>query len=121
MKKYSTALLFACLVSAHADSLTFRNGTTVQGSWVGIDSREISFRVDGEIRKYPRSDVSKVTFSPEPPAAGQQKVEAGMTKDQVAAILGKPDRLIAEAGAKQIYAYKDWKVTFVDDKVTDIQ
>jgi outer membrane protein assembly factor BamE (lipoprotein component of BamABCDE complex) len=56
--------------------------------------------------------VAKVTFGP--------IVEAGMTKDQVTAILGNPD-VLADTGAKQIYTYKNLKVTFVDGKVTEVQ
>jgi hypothetical protein len=120
MIKHLTALFVALLVSANADTLTLRNGTTVSGSWMGMDARQISFQVNDQIRTYPKADVSKVTFGPEP-IAPLKSVAPGMTKDEVAAILGKPDGLLAEAGAKQIYSYKNAKVTFVDGKVTEIQ
>jgi len=54
------------------------------------------------------------------PAAPPQTLGLGMTIDQVVAILGQPPKM-ATAGTKQIYSYKDLKVTFVDGKVTDIQ
>jgi outer membrane protein assembly factor BamE (lipoprotein component of BamABCDE complex) len=44
----------------------------------------------------------------------------GQTKDQVVAAMGQPVR-IADLGKKQIYYYKDLKITFVDGKVTDVQ
>lgn len=47
-------------------------------------------------------------------------VEIGQTVDQVTAVLGKPEKVV-KAGSKQIYLYKDLKVTFVDGKVTDVQ
>jgi hypothetical protein len=53
---------------------------------------------------------------PAPPAT----VEIGQTTDQVVAILGQPDKII-NLGVKQIYVYKDLKVTFVKGKVTDAQ
>jgi hypothetical protein len=53
---------------------------------------------------------------PAPPAT----VEIGQTPDQVTAILGQPDKII-NLGPKQIYVYKDLKVTFVKGKVTDAQ
>ncbi|MGB8438302.1 MAG: hypothetical protein WA603_04375 [Candidatus Acidiferrales bacterium] len=53
---------------------------------------------------------------PAPPAT----VEIGQTPDQVTAILGQPEKII-NLGAKQIYVYKDLKVTFVKGKVTDAQ
>ena len=59
-----------------------------------------------------------------PPAVGQAaapaSIQLGQTVDQVVAILGQPER-IANLGSKQIYAYKDLKVTFIDGKVSDVQ
>ena len=43
-----------------------------------------------------------------------------MTKDQVVANFGQPART-AKVGAKEIYFYKDLKVTFVNGKVRDVQ
>jgi hypothetical protein len=42
------------------------------------------------------------------------------TKAQVLAAFGQPTRVI-DLGVKKIYVYKDMKVTFVNDKVTDIE
>ncbi|MGA8143939.1 MAG: hypothetical protein WB987_08640 [Candidatus Acidiferrales bacterium] len=53
---------------------------------------------------------------PAPPAT----VEIGQTPDEVTAILGQPEKII-NLGPKQIYVYKDLKVTFVKGKVTDAQ
>lgn len=47
-------------------------------------------------------------------------VQLGQTPDQVVAALGQPDKIVT-LGAKQIYVYKDLKVTFVNGKVTDAQ
>jgi hypothetical protein len=49
-----------------------------------------------------------------------QTIQLGQTTDQVQAILGQPDKIV-NLGAKQIYIYKDLKVTFVNGKVTDAQ
>jgi hypothetical protein len=58
------------------------------------------------------------------PAAQQQAepqtIQLGMTTDQVTAALGKPDKDV-KLGAKEIYIYKDMKVTFKDGKVADVQ
>ena len=43
-----------------------------------------------------------------------------MTPEQVEAALGKPDKKV-NLGAKQIYVYKDMKITFKDGKVSDVQ
>jgi hypothetical protein len=58
--------------------------------------------------------------APAAPAAPPATVEIGQTPDQVTAILGQPDKII-NLGPKQIYVYKDLKVTFVKGKVTDAQ
>jgi len=61
---------------------------------------------------------------PEQPAPPQQAepatVQLGMTTDQVQAALGKPDKIF-NVGTKQIYVYKDVKVTFLNGQVSDVQ
>ena len=53
-----------------------------------------------------------------PPEPAQ--IEKGMTPDQVKNAIGVPDKII-NLGAKQIYVYKDIKVTFMGGKVSDVQ
>jgi hypothetical protein len=55
----------------------------------------------------------------QPPPEPQQ-IEKGQTPDQVKAALGTPDKIV-NLGSKQIYVYKDLKVTFVNGKVSDVQ
>ena len=57
---------------------------------------------------------------PPPPPAAPKIIALGQTKDEVATILGQPDK-IANLGTKEIDYYPDMKVTFVKGKVTDIQ
>ncbi|MFZ0958197.1 MAG: hypothetical protein WAN60_17780 [Candidatus Sulfotelmatobacter sp.] len=52
--------------------------------------------------------------------AQPQTIQLGQTIDQVQAALGTPDKIV-NLGAKQIYVYKDLKVTFKDGKVSDVQ
>jgi hypothetical protein len=61
-----------------------------------------------------------VLFRSAAPAAPPATVEIGQTPDQVTGILGQPDKII-NLGTKQIYVYKDLKVTFMKGKVTDAQ
>ena len=49
-----------------------------------------------------------------------QQIEKGQTPDQVKAAIGTPDKIV-NLGAKQIYVYKDIKVTFLNGKVSDVQ
>jgi hypothetical protein len=60
------------------------------------------------------------------PAQGQQQqaepqtIQMGMTIDQVQGSLGTPQKIV-NLGAKQIYVYKDLKVTFLNGRVVDVQ
>lgn len=58
--------------------------------------------------------------APPQPAAPPASIQLGQTVDQVAASFGPPEKIV-NLGAKQIYVYKDLKVTFVNGKVTDVQ
>ncbi|HME33784.1 MAG TPA: hypothetical protein VKF84_01005 [Candidatus Sulfotelmatobacter sp.] len=61
--------------------------------------------------------------SPQPAQEQQQEpatVQVGMTTDQVQSALGKPDKIFT-VGTKQIYVYKDVKVTFLNGQVSDVQ
>jgi hypothetical protein len=57
---------------------------------------------------------------PPPPPAEAPTVSLGQTPDEVVAALGQPDKK-AKIGTKEIYFYKDLKVTFLNGKVKDIQ
>lgn len=58
---------------------------------------------------------------PPPPAdAPPPTIALGQTKDQVTAGFGQPQR-IAKLGAKEIFYYKDMKVTFTDGKVSNVE
>jgi|HubBroStandDraft_3_1064219.scaffolds.fasta_scaffold26243_3 hypothetical protein len=56
----------------------------------------------------------------QPAAAEPQTIGIGQTTDQVQGSLGKPDKIV-NLGAKQIWVYKDLKVTFLNGKVSDVQ
>lgn len=66
---------------------------------------------------------SKGGDAPQPGGEAQpdpQTIHIGQTTDQVVAALGKPEKIV-DLGAKQIYVYKDLKITFVSGKVADVQ
>jgi hypothetical protein len=54
------------------------------------------------------------------PPPEPQQIEKGQTPDQVKAAIGPPDKIV-NLGTKQIYVYKDIKVTFLNGKVSDVQ
>lgn len=69
----------------------------------------------GDQQQQPQSQQQQPQQQAEP-----QTIEKGQTPDQVVAALGKPDKIV-NLGAKQLYIYKDLKVTFVNGKVSDVQ
>ena len=58
-------------------------------------------------------------MEPAQPAA-PVTIKLGDSTDQVVSAMGQPDR-IAKVANKEIYFYKDMKITFLDGKVSDIQ
>ena len=54
------------------------------------------------------------------PLPEPQRIEKGQSPDQVRAVLGQPDKIV-NFGSKQIFIYKDLKVTFLNGKVSDVQ
>ena len=77
-----------------------------------------SAKSDDKGNQQPAADAAPAAEAapPAPPAT----VAIGQTTDEVVAILGQPEKIL-NLGAKQIYVYKDLKVTFVKGKVTDAQ
>lgn len=58
--------------------------------------------------------------APAQPAQPPPTIQLGQTPDQVIAIMGQPDKIV-DLKTKQIYVYKDLKVTFVKGKVSDVE
>lgn len=67
----------------------------------------------------PIAAPSPVAAPPLPADQPPTTIAIGQTVDQVTAALGQPQR-IANVGAKQIYFFKDLKVTFNNGKVSDV-
>jgi outer membrane lipoprotein SlyB len=54
----------ACSSALHADRLTMRTGTRIDGTYVGGDQHTVRFRsMDGTIKQYAVLDVSELTFT----------------------------------------------------------
>ena len=73
----------------------------------------------GQGDQQPQGSQQQVA-QPEQQQAEPQTIQLGMTTDQVQAALGKPEKIV-NLGPKQLYVYKDLKVTFVNGKVSDVQ
>jgi hypothetical protein len=73
----------------------------------------------------PPADAAPAPIPPPPPpsdapAAPPKSISLGQTVDEVVAAFGQPAKK-AQLGSKQIFYYKDLKVTFVNGKVSDVQ
>lgn len=73
----------------------------------------------------PTAEAAPPPIAPPPPppdadATSSATVTLGETPEQVVAVLGSPLKK-AKVGARDIYFYKDLKVTFLNGKVKDIQ
>ena len=55
------------------------------------------------------------------PAAEPVQLSLGLTTDEVEGSQGKPTTILNAGPHKKIYIYKNFKITFTDGKVTDIQ
>jgi len=64
--------------------------------------------------------MSAIAPPPPPPDAPPPTIAVGQTKDQITAAFGQPVR-IAKVGVKEIYYYKDMKVTFTSGKVSNVE
>lgn len=53
-------------------------------------------------------------------AASTKTVNLGQSPEQVEAAMGKPDKIV-NLGPKKTYVYKDMKVIFLENKVSDVQ
>ncbi|MGB9245102.1 MAG: hypothetical protein WCC03_17255 [Candidatus Acidiferrales bacterium] len=54
------------------------------------------------------------------PAQAPPTIQLGQTEDEVVGMIGQPEKKIA-LGTKEIFVYKDIKVTFIGGKVADVQ
>jgi hypothetical protein len=68
-----------------------------------------------------KKTIDTVITDPATASAAESKtVKLEMSPDEVKKALGNPDKIV-DLGQKQIYIYKDMKITFIDAKVTDAQ
>lgn len=76
------------------------------------------------------SDQAQASNPPPGPPQGQQQpdnqapqpptIQIGQPLREVESLLGPPEKKV-DLGPKQIYVYKDLKITFIDGKVSDVQ
>ena len=71
---------------------------------------------DQQAQSQPQQQQAAAPQQQAPPAT----IAVGQTVDQVQASLGQPEKIVNLTN-KQIYVYKDLKITFVNGKVSDVQ
>lgn len=86
----------------------------------GQQSADQGGQPQGADQSAPQQGAAQPPAPQDQPAAEPASIEKGQTPDQVQAALGKPDKIV-NLGSKQIYVYKDLKVTFLNGKVSDVQ
>src|SRR5579884_535750 len=62
MLRHITVLLCAGSAMLYADMLTLRNGTTVQGTYAGGDTRSIKMLVGDHVQVYQVGEVTNLVF-----------------------------------------------------------
>ncbi|MGO9257019.1 MAG: hypothetical protein ACLQU1_12050 [Bryobacteraceae bacterium] len=68
-----TILALVLAMSSQADTLRLRNGSTVNGSFLGGTADDIRFLVNDEAQHYARADVAEIVFSSiNAPSAGPE-------------------------------------------------
>ena len=67
-----------------------------------------------------RAEQQAVNQGGDPAAAAPPTLSLGLSIDQVRAIQGEPQKIV-DLGSKQIYVYRDLKITFTGGTVSDIQ
>jgi len=68
----------------------------------------------------PPAPMAAIAPPPPPADAPPPTIAIGQTKDQVTAAFGQPARM-AKVGVKEIFYYKDMKVTFTNGKVSNVE
>ncbi len=97
-------------------------GSTRQTRYKALLSFELGkeFLATAEVEDIKKVVDQVIVPESELKAANTKSVEMGQSPGQVEAILGRPDKVV-NLGAKKIYVYKDMKIVFVDEKVSDVQ
>jgi hypothetical protein len=73
-----------------------------------------------ETQQRQTAQVGQEQQPPSQPQPEPRTIQLGQTISEVQGALGQPEKIV-DLGAKQIYVYKDLKITFVNGKVSDVQ
>ena len=62
LRRFTILILLAAMAS-QADTLRLRNGSVVNGSFLGGTADDVRFLVNDQVQHYPRADVETIVFS----------------------------------------------------------
>lgn len=85
-----------------------------------IDTAKDSARSSAVATQEKQEKMTEPPPPPLPPPAPPKTIEVGQTIEQVVAALGQPVKIV-KLGTKEMYFYKDLKITFADGKVSDVE
>lgn len=111
------SIVFELISDTYGDAGRYRASLRFElpkGSLASQDLAQIQPVIDQVFKTAPGSDQNAVA-----PAGPSKSVEVGQTKEQIISLLGPP-KAIVRAGTRELYLYPDFKITFVNGKVTDV-
>jgi hypothetical protein len=64
IRTWGTAVAAVCLIASllHADSIKFKNGSTVQGKYLGGTDSQVTFFTNNQLVHYAIADIQSITF-----------------------------------------------------------
>ena len=89
------------------------------GSLLDVNTQQTWVRT-GDVPAVAAAPMPEIAPPPPPADVAPPTIAVGQTRDQVKAAFGQPLR-VAKIGTKEIYYYKDMKVTFLNGKVSNVQ
>ena len=72
------ATLFLTVLIARADSLELKNGSLINGRFLGGTEREISFQVGSSVQKFTRTDIVSIKFESDTAVSDTSRNPAGI-------------------------------------------
>ncbi len=107
-KGYQTSVAFSDIQQAIAKVFT-------------LEGQNENAQQPAEVAAQPAAPAAPTAaVTPPAPPADPVKIELGQTTGQVVAAMGQPEKMV-NLGERQIYMYKDLKITFINGKVSDVQ
>ena len=92
----------------------------VLASCLGANAQDASSAANIQQKVVAQYPLTKATADRSDIVTAGAVLEKGQTKEVVVAILGQPSKVV-KLSDKEIDVYPDMKVTYVDDKIADVQ